>query len=452
MGRLRSSTSAQSKQSASRPPARSTSVASATKHTLAGTLAVFVDNDGDKHTYKLSKSADTFVYVVVERHKIFERRCAGDPAPWTTDRIFQECRFTNVYRILDRDTQYILYAVIAKGSADFRERVFRVLLFRLFDRIDTYEFLIEEFGVPSWKGFDRKAYTKALDGRKADGFSLAGHAYQMPAPTESKIGGSSYHDRLLRLLELMMLSGFTDVISECAELCDLQVAIALYPTMNAFLGYQVILDLNMIPQLMLPEDWALPGPGAQKGLHMIFGKQLKPTHISLALSWVHEHFDELVIGAGFSKKDIPSLKPGTPGLSIVDIEHVLCEYSKYVRIASPDKYNCRPFDLQEASSKVTRILPKNWKSARAAFLERNRKYTNPAADKKGEYEISAILDDAKIDGELHYKVRWQGWGPDADTWEPAATFKKQSPELVDAYVERRSKIEDLLKKYRSGRM
>ncbi|KZV63694.1 hypothetical protein PENSPDRAFT_691421 [Peniophora sp. CONT] len=439
MVRQRSGTSAQSRlHQPALGPAR---------HGPVGKVATLIDTGGDKHRYDLLDNAETLVYVAVERQKIFERRYAGERGPWTKDNIFQQCHFTNVFRILDRDTQYTISTVIAKGSSSFEERVFRVVLFRLFDRTETYEFLTDKFGVPTWKGFDRKAYAKALDHRIADGFSLAGHAYQMPAPTVARIGGTSYHDRLLRLLELMMLSDFPGAISECTELCDVHAAIAFYPTMNAFLGYQVVLDLNMIPQLMLPEDWALPGPGARKGLRMIFGKQLKSEHISLALSWVHEHFDELVVAAGFTKKDIPALTPGAPGLSKVDIEHILCEFSKYARIASPEKYGRRSFNLQDASSKVTRILPKNWKSARVASVERDRQYTNPAADEGGEYEVSAITSKAGINGKIHYKVRWQGWGPAADTWEPAEMLEEQAPGIVDVFEARQAKIDDLIQRY-----
>ena len=212
-----------------------------------------------------------------------------------------------------------------------------------------------------------------------------------------------------------------------------------------------VLDLNMIPKLALPEDWALPGPGAEAGLRMLFGEQLESDHIGLALSWLHEHFNELALAAGYSMKDIPALKPSSPGLSIVDIEHVLCEFSKYARIKADD-YSFRPFDLEVAFSRVTRTLPRNWKPAHVAFLERNRKYTNPDADEDGEYEISAILDKGLVDRKLHYKVRWAGWGPDADTWEAAGKLREEAPDIVDDFEQKLAKIQGLLKKFRTNRI
>ena len=200
-----------------------------------------IKKDGKQCTYEVLGSIDTFLHATIERHKIFERRYAGEEGPWTDDKIFQKARFTNNFRVLDRDTQFTIEVVIRRGSSNFKESVFRVLLFRLFDRRDTYEYLCEVFGTPTWKDFDRKAYLRALDRRKAAGFTLSGHAYQMPSPTFQQIGGVSHHDRLLRLLELMMLADFADDISECYELCDMQTKIALYPTLGGFLGYQYVL-------------------------------------------------------------------------------------------------------------------------------------------------------------------------------------------------------------------
>lgn len=38
-----------------------------------------------------------------ERHLIYKRREAGQPKPWTKDKILRTFRFTNMYRELDRD-------------------------------------------------------------------------------------------------------------------------------------------------------------------------------------------------------------------------------------------------------------------------------------------------------------------------------------------------------------
>ena len=43
----------------------------------------------------------------IERHKIYLRRSAGQPFPWTDDPILQKYKFNNIYRELDKTTIWI---------------------------------------------------------------------------------------------------------------------------------------------------------------------------------------------------------------------------------------------------------------------------------------------------------------------------------------------------------
>ena len=57
-----------------------------------------------------------------------------------------------------------------------------------------------------------------------------------------------------------------------------------------------------------------------------------------------------------------------------------------------------------------------------------------------EYEVAAILDSARVRGKLHYLVRWKGYSPAEDTWQPAdklehaqeevETFHRKHPEAI----------------------
>jgi len=45
---------------------------------------------------------DLYWYFASERQRMFERRVAGEPGPWTGDRILREYKFCNVFRASDR--------------------------------------------------------------------------------------------------------------------------------------------------------------------------------------------------------------------------------------------------------------------------------------------------------------------------------------------------------------
>ena len=56
-----------------------------------------------------------------------------------TDPVLAAYKFTNGYRASDRVSQYLIRSVIYAGSQKPGELFFRTLLFKLFNRITTWE-------------------------------------------------------------------------------------------------------------------------------------------------------------------------------------------------------------------------------------------------------------------------------------------------------------------------
>lgn len=80
------------------------------------------------------------LFWIVERMRVFWKKYKGEPAPWTDDPIIQGFKFTNVYRCLDRVSQYLLSHVIYNGKDYEPEDMFyRILLFKHFNKIETWE-------------------------------------------------------------------------------------------------------------------------------------------------------------------------------------------------------------------------------------------------------------------------------------------------------------------------
>ncbi len=80
-------------------------------------------------------------------------------------------RFTNVYRASDRVSQYLIRHVQYGVVRDAESTVFRTLLFKLFNRIETWNLLEESFGKITWQTFDFDRYARVLDrafAREAD--------------------------------------------------------------------------------------------------------------------------------------------------------------------------------------------------------------------------------------------------------------------------------------------
>ena len=94
---------------------------------------------------------DTYWRFAAKRQEVFMRRVAGLPPPWSDNPVLSAHRFTNVYRAADRVSQYLIRNVLYDGTKVAEEVFFRALLFKLFNRIETWEQLTARLGALSWK-------------------------------------------------------------------------------------------------------------------------------------------------------------------------------------------------------------------------------------------------------------------------------------------------------------
>lgn len=90
---------------------------------------------------------DAYWHFAAERQEIFERRRKRLPPPWTDDPVLLTNKFTNVYRASDRISQYLIRNVIYTPTLfDADDIVFRILLFKIFNKIETWELLTFTLG------------------------------------------------------------------------------------------------------------------------------------------------------------------------------------------------------------------------------------------------------------------------------------------------------------------
>ena len=62
---------------------------------------------------------DIFWYFAYERQNIWYKKLKEENPPYTDDKILQEYKFCNSYRVLDRVSQYLLKNVIYNGYNKF---------------------------------------------------------------------------------------------------------------------------------------------------------------------------------------------------------------------------------------------------------------------------------------------------------------------------------------------
>lgn len=271
---------------------------------------------------------ESYWRFAAERHDIYLRRLAGHPAPWTSNPIIAQYRFTNAYRAADRVSQYLIRNVVYAGSQEIDETIFRVLLFKFFNKINTWELLCARLGFPTWRDFDYDSYKSVLEEAKAAGTALYSPAYVVPPP---RLDEATKHANHLRLLELMMYRALPDRVIEAQNLANVYEALIDYPSVGRFLAFQFAIDLNYSSALSFSEmDFVVAGPGARDGVRKCFGSAssgIEEEIITYAAKHQQSYFEALGL-------DFDGLF-GRP-LQLVDCQNLFCEVDKYARVAHPE--------------------------------------------------------------------------------------------------------------------
>jgi hypothetical protein len=182
---------------------------------------------------KVTPVFDSYWRFAVERQNVFCQRLKGKSAPWTTDPVISVHKFTNAYRASDRVSQYLIRHVIYRDDLPKSpsEVLFRTLLFKLFNKIETWKLLEHTFGEVTFKNYKFEHYDKVLSQAMRAGGRIYSAAYIMP-PGGSAFGHTAKHQNHLRLLERMMAD---DLAGQMAQLKKMQTAFELlrsYPTIG----------------------------------------------------------------------------------------------------------------------------------------------------------------------------------------------------------------------------
>lgn len=271
---------------------------------------------------------DSYWHFAAERQAMFMRRVVGDTPPWTEDPILRAHRFTNTYRASDRVSQYLIRHVIYEGSQIPEEIFFRTMLFKLFNRIDTWEALLGQLGTVSWRTFRFDAYANVLDWLLADGHRIYSAAYIMPSPA---FGSPRKHRNHLRLVEHMMADGAVRKLAQARSLRAVFELLRGYPSLGDFLAFQFAIDLNYSALIDFSEmECVVVGPGARDGISKCFNDTVGLSDADV-VQVMAERADAEFARLGKRFQHLWGRK-----LQLIDCQNIFCEVGKYARVAHPE--------------------------------------------------------------------------------------------------------------------
>ena len=262
-----------------------------------------------------------------ERQQVYYRRLAGCSPPLTEDPVISANRFTNPYRASDRVSQYLISRVQYGAEWDWLDTFVRTLIFKIFNRIDTWEHIVQEIGEPDWTTLRDGCVDRAI-GTVAGKQPVYSAAYIMPPPRS--ISGPKYL-RHLELIRRMVQDGAPDWIQSAASMEDGFRILRGYESIGDFLAYQFIIDLNYSAHLtFLESEFVMPGPGAVRGLRKCFSDAGGRSDAAL-IEWTCERQDMEFAERGLVWHGLW----GRP-LQLIDAQNLFCEVDKYTRVAAPE--------------------------------------------------------------------------------------------------------------------
>jgi thymidylate kinase len=276
-----------------------------------------------------SEVYDTYWRFAAMRQDVFFKRVYHALPPWTNDPILSHFKFTNAYRASDRVSQFLIRSVIYQGDQRPDEVFFRTILFKLFNKIETWQLMEKALGPLTARTFDLDSFDAVLTRAMARKQTIYSAAYIMPSG--GKHGEPKKHRNHLALLRSMLADGVPERIRHMKRMRDVFEILRSYPMIGDFLAYQYATDLNYSELTSFSEmEFVVPGPGARDGIRKCFkdlGGLNESDIIKLVVDRQDKEFERLEI-------EFKSLW-GRP-LQLIDCQNLFCEVDKYARHAHPD--------------------------------------------------------------------------------------------------------------------
>lgn len=296
---------------------------------------------------------DSYWKFAAERLTMYERRLDGAPGPWTDDPILRAFRFTNSYRAADRVSQYLIAEVqYGEGRSQApSELFFRTMLFKFFNKIETWERLERHLGPLSWQAADFEAMSHILSRAIDRGERIYSAAYIIPAPA---YGFARKHENHLGLLKEMMLDGLPARVNSAPTLEAVYDLIRPYRGLGPFLAFQYTIDLNYSSLLDFDEgDFVVAGPGALDGIAKCF-EDTPHCRAEEVIYYMTDIQDREFERRGLDFRGLF----GRP-LMPIDCQNLFCEISKYARVAHPTVLGtANRTRIKQGYEPVRRSLPK----------------------------------------------------------------------------------------------
>lgn len=290
----------------------------------------------DVHEQNLAE----FFKTMHTRQQIWYKRFVKEKKqPWSKDKILNEYKICNVYRELDRTSQYLINNVILDktNQKSSLNMIWKIMVFRLFnntqffDKVtipfvddynsqDFYE-QVESFESKYGSSTNKKAY--AINSWLAKGTTqgLACAKYILPS-IHKQIGNIHFH---------AFLGGMSKPQNLIKEMTRCE-GIGMFVSHEFYIDFCYLNKYTSLDFMFNEDDWSNVGPGASGGIRVT----LPNAKVNMETLELLRDLSKEVLPDNFKyirwNKESSEYERCDWNISVHQIEFWLCEYFKYWKI------------------------------------------------------------------------------------------------------------------------
>lgn len=290
-----------------------------------------------------------FFRTMFERQQIwYKRSILKQPAPWTKDVYLRDYKFTNVYRELDRASQWLIKNILSDHNLSIEDLLFRIIIFRFYNQPDTFNHNVYFVDLPNYKTFNPKklwldtvTYREKVDNPWHTAYMM--NMAFLAKPKDWK-GKGLFKDHAYCEYAFPKIHAMIPELVKALEICSTPEGIInileKLPATAGFQAHEFYIDFCYVAKYwkkpIMPfneNSFTNVGPGASLGLRLIFPSMKGKDQIN-GIYWLRDLAEEQLAMKGDFKylgwsKDKGYFAQKKCNITLHQIEMFLCEFSKY---------------------------------------------------------------------------------------------------------------------------